>query len=513
MQGNRAVVVGAGIGGLVTALDLASRGVEVTVLERAAEAGGKLRQVSVAGSRIDAGPTVFTMRWVFDQLFDDAGLSLAEHIDLRPAGILARHAWSAGERLDLYDDLAQSADAIGRFSGAAEARRFLDFSARARCIYEILEGPFIRSACASPQALVRSVGARRMPDLWKIAPFNTLWRALGGYFHDPRLRQLFGRYATYCGSSPFEAPATLMLIAHVEQAGVWLIEGGMHRLAQAIAAAASRLGAQFRYRAHVDEILIRQRGAAGVRLSDGEVFESDAVIVNADAAALSAGHFGTQVRRACKSTSRATRSLSAVTWAMMAETEGFPLLRHNVFFSGDYAAEFEDVFKRARLPASPTVYVCAQDRAGSEAATACGSERLLCLVNAPANGDSRSFDAEEIEQCQARTFDHLERCGLRLHRQAEATLTTTPQDFDRLFPASGGALYGPASHGWQASFNRPSARSRIAGLYLAGGSVHPGPGVPMAALSGRIAAASLMQDWDSNARSHQVAMHGGMSMR
>jgi 1-hydroxycarotenoid 3,4-desaturase len=512
MRADRIVVIGAGVGGLAAALDLAARGLEVLVLERAATPGGKMREVAVGGARLDAGPTVFTMRWVFEELFAAAGAALSDHLVLHPADVLARHAWSERERLDLFADLERSADAIGAFAGPAEARRYREFSERARRIYGTLERPFIRAARPSPQSLVFGAGVRGLSDLWRISPFDTLWRALGQHFHDPRLRQLFGRYATYCGSSPFLAPATLMLVAHVEQDGVWLVDGGMHRVARALERLAAARGASFRYGAEVAAIESSGGRVAGVRLATGERFEARAVVVNADAAAVSSGFLGRDVARAVPPVAPAARSLSAVTWALLAETDGFPLARHSVFFAADYAAEFDDIFRRARLPAAPTVYVCAQDR-DDRGAGARGPERLLCLVNAPPTGDAHRFDPAEIRTCEERTFDRLARCGLQVRRHLDRTAVTTPADFERLFPATGGALYGPASHGWTASFSRPGARTRVPGLYLAGGSTHPGPGVPMAALSGRAAAASLAADFDSTSRSRTAAMSGGTSTR
>jgi 1-hydroxycarotenoid 3,4-desaturase len=227
------------------------------------------------------------------------------------------------------------------------------------------------------------------------------------------------------------------------------------------------------------------------------------VVFNGDVGALSAGRLGADARSATLTVPTAARSLSALTWSIHARTRGFELVRHNVFFDADYASEFRDIFGHRRLPSEPTVYVCAQDRTDAGRATPPSDvmqagteapERLLCLVNAPAVGDVHPIAQQAIADCGDRAFALLERCGLQVDRAPSNTVITSPNDFERLFPATGGALYGRASHGWMSAFARPDAASTLPGLYLAGGSAHPGPGVPMAALSGRLAAARLMQD-------------------
>ena len=512
MSGAPVLVIGAGIGGLTSAIALAARGIDVMVIERAAQPGGKMREVQVAGRAMDAGPTVFTMRWVFEELFADAGAKLSEQLSLHPVPTLARHAWNADATLDLHADIERSVDAIARFAGPDEGRRYRSFCKRAAGICDTLETPFLRGSRPTPWSLTARVGLRGLPGLARISPFATLWSSLGAYFRDPRLRQLFGRYATYCGSSPYLAPATLMLVAHVEREGVWRVEGGMQRIATALAALATRLGVRFRFDTPVQEIVIRDDRARGVRLASGETLAADAVVFNGDVAALAQGLLGGGVARAVAPMHRAQPSLSAITWNVVARTSGFPLLHHSVFFGSDCASEFDAIFDHGHPPTDPTVYVCAQDRGGPDAAPIDGAERLLCLINAPA---AAAITPEELDRCEQHMLQRLARCGLTLDTGSSAMVRTTPQDFARMFPGSAGALYGRASHGWMASFRRPGARSRIRGLYLAGGTTHPGPGVPMAALSGRQAAQSLLEDRGraSMPWSRPVAMPGGISTR
>ena len=510
---HRVVVVGAGIGGLVSALLLACKGLDVTLVEAASAPGGKMRQVAVDGVAVDSGPTVFTMRWVFDQILAEAGSSLESMLKITPLDVLARHAWRGhAGHLDLFADVRRSADAIAAFSSPAEARRFLSFCDQARRLYDTLEGPYIRSERPTLASMAGDLGPRGLALLAGLGPLASLWGALSRHFHDPRLQQLFGRYATYCGSSPWQAPATLMLVAQVELDGVWSVQGGMHAVAQALAGLAQRRGAVLRYGQSVEQILVQGGRASGVRLADGSVLPADSVVFNGDAGALAAGLLGPAAAHAAPAVPTSRRSLSAVTWSMNARASGFPLVRHNVFFDNDYRSEFEDIFRRRALPQQGTVYVCAQDRADT-AEDPGTHERLLCLVNAPADGDTRIFDASETDPCEHRSLALLRQCGLTLQARPHQVVRTTPQDFHRLFPGTGGALYGPATHGWMSAFKRPASSSRVAGLYLAGGSVHPGPGVPMAAMSGRLAAATLMAHLDSTSKSRRVVISGGMSTR
>jgi 1-hydroxycarotenoid 3,4-desaturase len=508
VQDSQTVIIGAGIGGLVSAVLLASRGVSVTVLEKENTPGGKVRQLDVGGAMIDAGPTVFTMRAVIDEIFEAAGARTEDYIHLHRADRIARHAWGPDERLDLYADHEQSVDAIGEFAGTEAAARFRKFSKEAKRLHDALDRPFLRCSKTDPLTLGWRMGLRGLPDWMTLRAYRSLWSALGKYFPDPRLRQLFGRYTTYCGSSPFQTPGTLMLIAHVEAQGVWAIDGGMSALANALEKLATEKGVVFRYGQSVGRITVRNKAAVGVELGTGERLSATKVIFNGDPAALASGLLGSDAASAARKVPENARSLSAMVWLANTKTTGFDLDHHNVFFGPDYASEFRQI-KGGMPPSAPTAYVCALDRAQGQPT---GRERLQIIVNAPANGDRHQYSSEEREKCTSNMLERLRSCGLELETPLPHHLVT-PNEFATLFPATGGALYGRASHGWAASFLRPGSRTAIRGLYCAGGATHPGAGVPMAALSGRLASEAVLSDLISTRWYHRKATAGGMSTR
>ncbi len=465
MRTPRVAVIGAGIGGLVGAALLAHRGLQVELFEAAGAPGGKMREVAIGDLRVDAGPTVLTMPWVFEEIFAAAGASLADHVKLEPLQTLARHAWSDGGRLDLCADPEASVAAIRQFAGAGEAEGFRAFLQRARAVYETLEGPFLKGSRPNPISLSARVGLSRLPDLWRISPFTTLWSALGEHFRDPRLRQLFGRYATYCGSSPFRAPATLMLIAHVEQAGVWRVAGGMHRLARSLADLASSRGAAIHYGRRVERIVVERGAVCAVETQDGQRAEADAILFNGDVAALAAGALGPDAARACDDARRAPNSLSALTFALVGRPEGFPLSHHNVFFSDDYRAEFDEILKQRRLPRDPTIYICAQDRP----------------IDGP--GPRRARTPVLSRQCAARLGPWRDfRIGARFMRTCDVP---APREDGAVDPQSGRGADTDGSGGirWDVSGERRSALwegvARMGGLVRAGG----GARAPAGALS------------------------------
>jgi len=487
----RTLIIGGGMAGLSAAISLASQGEAVLLLEAGDIPGGKMRVIETAAGPVDCGPTVFTMRYVFEHLFAKAGVRLEDVIKLEQTEILARHAWNSEGTFDLYANRQRSEDEIGRFFSKADAEGYRRFCDDGREIFETLKESFIGAPRPGPIELARRVGAHRLDKLLALRPTKSLWSALKSYFPDPRLRQLFGRYATYVGSSPWQAPATLMLIAHVEQEGVWLISGGMHALAKAMAKTASELGANIRYGSAVKRILTDGSRAAGVELANGELITASRILHAGDVSDLPR-LLDLETSLIPKPVPEKKRSLSALTWSMAAKCKGFDLHRHNVFFSDDYSREFQRVFKRHWVPDKPTVYVCAQDRNDTCRVNKEDCERLFVLMNAPAFGDRQTLSSQELKRCQQSVETLLSRCGMDL--EVESSSLTQPSDFASRFPGSGGAIYGRASHGWMASFARPGATTKLPGLYLAGGSVHPGPGVPMATLSGMLAAEQICKD-------------------
>lgn len=500
------VVIGAGIGGLSAAIRLAASGMQVTLVEAQSYPGGKMRCLASVAGPIDAGPTVLTLRRVFDDLFDVAGERLEDHLTLVPQPLLARHWWLDGGRLDLFADPAQSGAAIADFAGPIAEAEFHRFHHQSAQLYAAFEGPMMRAM--RPQVGSIALNALRAPAIWPaLLPQRSLARHLAASFTDPRLRQLFGRYATYVGGAPDLSPAVLALIWQAEAQGVWAVKGGMHHLAKALAELAGRLGVTIRYGTSAMKILRQSGRVTEVVLSDGRAMKCDAVMFNGDPAALLAGLLGNGPQQALAPIAAHPRSLSAWVWSFAATPALLDLVHHNVFFGSDPAREFGPI-RHGHMPEEATLYVCAQDRAVSDF-THSGPERFEIIMNAPAK---TTLSPQEVAECKAKTFPQLAKFGLAFSPQPADQALMTPQGFAGLFPGSQGALYGRSPQSLMASFQRPGARTKLQGLYLAGGGAHPGAGVPMAALSGKHAAEAIQTDLTSAASWPRTAMRGGMSM-
>jgi len=482
------IVIGAGVGGLASALRLLAMGLRVTVLEAQSTPGGKMRTVPSTAGPVDAGPTVLTMRWVFDDLFATLGERLDDHVNLTKADILARHFWSDGTTLDLCADPTQSRANVAAALGTGAATQFSRFSDRAARLFNAFDAPMMRAAVPSSAALTKTV----MGDpslLAAMAPHKTLAGLLSSSFSEPKLRQLFGRYATYVGGSPYLSPALLSLIWHAEGTGVWAVKGGMHALAQAMANLIRAKGGTIEFGSPVTAVSKTTDGV--IYTANGKTRIADAAVFNGDPRALTQVLLGADCIDAVPRSAVEPRSLSANVMAFAATPSGPTLSHHNVFFGDDPKREF-DPLAQGRDPEDPTLYVCAQDRGGGQIPT--GPERFEIIMNAPPCADTTTRNEQKATSCQTQITARLAHMGLTFSSTPDATSLTTPTDFHQLFPASLGSLYGRSPHGMTAGLKRPTARTAIPGLYLAGGGAHPGAGVPMATLSGMHAAEAIRQD-------------------
>jgi 1-hydroxycarotenoid 3,4-desaturase len=484
----RAIVIGGGVGGLCAAIRLAEAGLAVQLFERAEHVGGKLRHFAVGGRSILGGPSVLTMPFVFDELF---GGQLADHLELVPVDPLCRHFFPDGSVLDLFADEEKSAHAIELFSDVENARGYRAFRRYAQKIYEVVRPPFLERSVPS---LFDFLSPRTLLGMSQIDSRRTLWRALADFFPDPRLRQLFARYATYNGSSPFHAPATLAVIAHAENGlGVFACPGGLGRLAEALAERARTLGVEIITSADVEELLLEGKIVRGVRLRDTEV-ASDVVVANCDVAHLYERLLGHDRRskKLAEKHREAELSLSGLAWLALVERAPIDLGHHSVFFSADYAKEFEALIDRRQLPAAPTIYLCAEDRLSGDPPDV---ERAFFLLNAPPRdrrGEKLDWEKEK-ERGRAQIEDSMASFGWRL--AILDSLMETPATFERDFPGSRGALYGLSSNDRLAAFRRPHNRvPSYVGLYATGGSAHPGAGLPMVALSAKITVKLVLED-------------------
>lgn len=501
------VIIGAGIGGLSAALRLAHADVRVTVLERHATRGGKMRTVPSAAGPIDAGPTVLTLKPVFEALFADVDERLEDHVTLTPIETIARHFWSDGTQLDLYSDALASRESITNVFGAKAANAFDRFSTDAKRLFDAFDAPMMQAAVPSQTALTAHV--MRNPSLiGAMAPHQALAKSLNKRFVEPKLAQLFGRYATYVGGSPYHSPSILSLIWDAEARGVWSVAGGMHMLARAIEDLATTRGAEFRYNAHVTRIETQRDHVCAIHIGDERIL-TDAVLFNGDPRALAQGDLGRSAGTAVAAPCVEPRSLSALVHTFAAVPKGVDLKQHNVFFADDPKAEFGPLAK-GENPTDATLYIHAQDRDRSQPLGVL--ERFEIILNAPPALTEEPALPEEIDQCQTQVFNRLADFGLVFSPTPQRSSLTTPQMFEQMFPASNGSLYGRSPHGLTAAFKRPTARTKVRGLYLVGGGAHPGAGVPMSTLSAKHAAEAILSDQISPSTSPQADMRGGTSM-
>jgi phytoene desaturase len=490
----RIAIIGSGLGGLSAAVRLATAGHDVTVLEKNERIGGKMNVLELGGYRFDTGPTLLTMPFVLRDLFASAGKRLEDALDLLPLDPACRYIYPDGSMLDAHSDTARMEDALSSFS-PTDAGAFARFLAHAKGVYDAAAEPFLYGSFGSWSFgdILRSL--KHLSAVAKLDSSRSLHACVASYFSDPRLVQLFDRFATYNGSSPYRAPATLAIIPYVEFAfGGWYPRGGVYGIANAIGSLAMELGVTIRTGTSVDRILTIGNRVAGVRISGGEPLLADAVISNADPAytmdaLLAADRIVSAMRQDRNEPSMAGLIL------YLGVKRTWPLLRqHNIFFSSDYRAEFAQL-DAGQLADDPTVYVCASSLVDPDHAPE-GCMNLFVMVNAPALDGRIDWSAMRAAY-RDRIIAKLERMGLDGLGEAiaeEAMLA--PDEFETRYNAPHGSIYGTASNDRYAAFRRPPNRSSaLRGLYFASGSAHPGGGIPLVLLSGKHAADLIARDY------------------
>lgn len=477
----RVVVIGAGVGGLCAAIRLAASGHDVRMFERNPVTGGKLATLAEAGYTFDLGPTQLTLPQYFDDVFRAAGTTLVDAVDLVRLDPQFHYRWPNGSALDIPDDPTATPAVVDEFSpGAGEAWAALRrHTAR---IWEVSERTILAGTMSSPVSLLNRL--RSPLDVARIDGTRTLAKFAAATFDDPRLRQLVGHYATYSGSSPYRAPATLASIAHVEQEfGCWHVIGGLGRLRDALERVARSIGVDVRLGTDVGRIISQGTRVSGVELADGGAEPADVVVSNVDAA-----HLYTNLLPDPKQARRLDqldRSASAFVLcaAVRGRTEG--VAHHNVLFSIDDEEEFR-YLSAGQVPLDPTVSACVASVTDPSMAPR-GCESWVLRVDTP---HSIGIDRKLMT---AAVLNRLAERGLDLRDRIEFTRTFVPADFDARYRAPGGAIHGTSSNGRQAAFDRPANVGPIDGLYLVGGSTRPGGGLPMVAASARIVADLILE--------------------
>jgi phytoene desaturase len=494
-RGEEVLVLGAGIGGLAAALALAARGLPVRVIEGGPRPGGKAGTVEVDGVAVDTGPSVLTLPEVFAGLFARAGLRLDDVVGLRALDPGFRYRYADGCVIDVAHDPQQTLADIGATLGPAAEAEMAAFLAYSRRIWEAAAPNFVLGPAPTWAAMI-GLALRRPRALSAVDALHSMVGGIDRHIREPHLRMLLRRYATYNGSDPRRAPATLNCIAHVELSlGGYGVQGGMYALVDALVAAIEDRGGVIECGTPVERLVTDDGAAIGLALADGGQRRGRAVVVNADVGWLRDGALP-EARRHLPAA--AAPSMSG--WTAVARAgRRADRMPHEVLFPADYDAEFADIVDRDRPPVTPTVYLCAQERCHGRSGWA-EDEPVFVMANAPAEPATGSRADQVWSALEDAVVQRINAAGLWADGDA-VVWRRSPTELAAAFPGSRGAIYGAASNDRFAAFKRPPNRvPGVAGLYLGSGSAHPGGGLPMVALSGLAAADCLSADLGLSAR-------------
>jgi len=475
------VVVGAGLGGLATALRLAHLGHRVTLLEKTSQVGGRNRHVSVGACDFDGGPTLLMMLDPFRRLFKDVGERLEDHLDLTLCDPSYRVFYSDGTRIEGTPNAARMMSQIEEMSGLADAMAFPRMLGDLAALYEASIPNFVDKNFYGPGDFF---GGRALGLVRKHRMLGNLAAGMARYFKDPKLQMLFSFQAMYLGLSPYQAPWVYATLTYMEYGeGIWYPKGGMVEVCRAVARLAEARGAQIRLNSPVKKIAWNR-----VELESGEILVADAIICNAD---LPYAERELQPERRHRR-DRRKYSCSALMIYMDYEGELPGLLHHNVFFGKDFAGNLSDIFTNHQLPEDPAFYTCISSRSDESKAPP-GHENLYVLVPCP-NLD-RPWTEASTSDLQAKVLARLRKEVGFDQAKVKASKFYTPLDWQGDLNLERGAAFGLSHEFWQSAYFRPSNRSKTnPSLYYVGASTVPGNGLPMVVISARLVEDRLRHD-------------------
>ena len=481
---NKAIIIGSGIAGIATSIRLACRGYDVSVFEKNEYPGGKLSSFTLGDYRFDFGPSLFTMPHFVDELFALAGENPRDHFQYKRKEIGCKYYWEDGVRLNAYGDNNRFLEEVDNTLGVPK-HQLQNYLEQAQKKYNRTVSIFLEKSLHKLDTYLNKATVKGILHLFSYELETTLHKVNTRRLKEPHLVQFYDRFATYNGSNPYQTPGMMTLIQHLEQHyGTFVPEKGMVDITNSLVALAKRKGVQFHFNTAVEEIVIEHQLATGIRVN-GTTHKADVVVSNMDVVPTYRHLMPTQ--KAPEKSLQQERSSSAVIFYWGIDRSFPDLDLHNIFFSDNYQAEFDAIFRDKTLFDDPTVYVniTAKDVHGDAPA---GKENWFVMVNAP-HDTGQDWDALS-KTLKKQVLDKLNRnltVDLANHIEEEWVLTP-PLIADKTASFTG-ALYGAASNNRMAAFLRhPNFSRHISGLYFCGGSVHPGGGIPLCLLSAKIVA-------------------------
>lgn len=486
----KATIIGAGIGGLASASLLASKGFDVTVFEKNDSPGGKMNQVEANGYRFDTGPSLLTMPFQLEKLFAECDENLTDYLTLSELEPLCRYFYPDGTVFDNYSERKKSMDQIRKFApqDAESYSKFLDYSEK---LYKRTSDAFL----FNPLFDFSDLKSLNVKDFLQIDAFTSVSKKVDSYFSSTYLRQFFKRFTTYNGSSPYEAPATLNVIPHVElNKGGYYVQGGLYKIAESLYRLAAKSGAKFYFNSTIKAIHHSQKKVTSVETSDGIIHETDVLFSNTDTAEtilhlLPEKSISHRKRSKLKNIEP---SCSGFVLLLGCKKTWPNLKHHNIFFSDNYKKEFDDIFDRKVMPENPTIYIANTSFSDKDHAPK-NASNLFILVNAPYLASNQNWDG--IKQDYSRfLIQKLDKNWLKeLSESIEYQKVITPKDFYKKYRSNRGSIYGTSSNSRISAFIRPGNKERqFTNMYMVGGSTHPGGGIPLV-LQSAFNAVNLLQ--------------------